>query len=163
MIGKHFIHYQVSGVVRYYSPIEVKPFSNFIKPRYVYFGLPSKEFYVYLRDEKSASKEENHILEFKIVNDGYKITEQRVTIFNSLQIKKESETSNLELILNYEYVDHLNKKHVGKLEKSYPPSSSSVYEEIPLGRVGEVEYSIYLSVSKTYVKLISRVDYVRKK
>jgi class 3 adenylate cyclase len=41
-LGKHLLHYDVSGVTRYYAPIEVGWGKNFLKPKFEYFGMPAK-------------------------------------------------------------------------------------------------------------------------
>jgi hypothetical protein len=58
--GQHVLHYDVSGLVRYYAEISVKRGKNYIEPKFKYLGLPGLtkrlDMYDTNRDSVSGTK-----------------------------------------------------------------------------------------------------------
>lgn len=147
----------MSYVVRYYAPIKVKSFKNFIKPQYKYFGLPSPDHYFRLGDKETLVESKNFDLEFKVVNEGFKITQHRVKFDVNMEMSR-LETG-MKVAMDYTFTDPNGKEIKGNFERLPDPKKKSYTHEVPLGKFKTVEFEIYISVSDGHVKLIPRVGY----
>jgi hypothetical protein len=158
-LGKHFVYYQVSSIVRYYSLLEVEMFSEFIKPKYQYLSNPAHVFQLNLMEKKQINREEQRQLVFKKVTDDFKFIEQKVNFKSVQSIEKLDDGVKAEI--EYEFEDSSGTKIKNSFEKILLSKESSFSHTINLSTDGEYVYSISIVLRKNGLKVAYRVDFKR--
>ncbi|MFT6632001.1 MAG: class 3 adenylate cyclase [Bacteriovoracaceae bacterium] len=157
-VGEHFLYYQVSSVVRYYTKFYIGPFSEFIKPKYQYFGLPSYKLDLGLSGKDKVMGEHEKELSFKEVTKGFKIEERKVKFKTFQTIEKNQD--GVKILISYEIETDKGLVVKETYEKLLVTKNESSYSEfITISKESEFEYGLSISIWKDALRIYYRVDY----
>lgn len=158
-VGSHFLYYQVSSVVRYYTPLNITFSSDFIKPQYKYFSLPSEKVDVLLKGgEKAASNFEKE-LKFKEVVKNFRIKNRHIKVKSVQSIEKVE--SGVKAQIQYKLISDSGLELSGSFEKVLNTKTETSFSDyINIGSEGEFEYSMSVRIWKDALRIYHRVDYI---
>ena len=157
-VGEHFLYYQVSSVVRYYTQFNIELFTDFIKPKYKYFGLPSYKLDLGLKGSDKAMGEYEKELSFKEVTKGFKIEDRKVKFKTFQTIEKIQD--GVKILISYEVKTDKGLVVKETYEKLLETKKESSYSEfITISKESEFEYGLSVSIWKDALRIYYRVDY----